>query len=174
MLEEAVAAMKGGDLGEAADKWSPEIALGMPVLIPEAYVTDLQLRLGLYRRLSSLENRADIDGFAAELVDRFGELPDEVRYLLDVMEIKGLCRAANIAKVDAGPKGAVVTFRKNDFPNAAGLAQFLQAERARAKMQPDHKLVFRGDYDTASDRIKGVRQLVASLARIAGEAKKAA
>ncbi len=174
MLEEAVAAMKGGDLGEAADKWSPEIALGMPVLIPEAYVADLQLRLGLYRRLSSLETRADIDGFAAELVDRFGELPDEVRYLLDVMEIKGLCRAANIAKVDAGPKGAVVTFRKNDFANAAGLAQFLQTERARAKMQPDHKLVFRGDFETAADRIKGVRQLVASLARIAGEAKKAA
>ncbi|MBA4132375.1 MAG: transcription-repair coupling factor [Hyphomicrobium sp.] len=174
MLEEAVAAMKGGDLGEAADKWSPEIALGMPVLIPEAYVADLQLRLGLYRRLSSLESRADIDGFAAELVDRFGELPDEVRYLLDVMEIKGLCRSANIAKVDAGPKGAVVTFRKNDFPNAAGLAQFLQSERTRAKMQPDHKLVFRGDFETAADRIKGVRQLVASLARIAAEAKKAA
>jgi transcription-repair coupling factor (superfamily II helicase) len=174
MLEEAVAAMKGGDLGEAADKWSPEIALGMPVLIPEAYVADLQLRLGLYRRLSSLESRADIDGFAAELVDRFGELPDEVRYLLDVMEIKGLCRAANIAKVDAGPKGAVVTFRKNDFPNAGGLAQFLQSERTRAKMQPDHKLVFRGDYESAADCIKGVRQLVSSLARIAAEAKKAA
>jgi len=174
MLEEAVAAMKGGDLGEAADKWSPEIALGMPVLIPEAYVADLQLRLGLYRRLSSLETRIEIDGFAAELVDRFGELPEEVRYLLDVMEIKGLCRAANVAKVDAGPKGAVTTFRKNDFPNAAGLAQFLQTERARAKMQPDHKLVFRGDWETAAERIKGVRSLVSSLARIAADAKQAA
>ncbi len=174
MLEEAVAAMKGGDLGEAADTWSPEIALSMPVLIPESYVADLQLRLGLYRRLSSLETRADIDGFAAELVDRFGEIPQEVSHLLDVMEIKGLCRTANVAKVDAGPKGAVVTFRKNDFPNAEGLAQFLNTERARAKMQPDHKLVFRGDWDGAAERIKGVRLLVANLARIAAAARKAA
>ncbi|MBN9280664.1 MAG: hypothetical protein J0H37_00030, partial [Hyphomicrobium denitrificans] len=106
MLEEAVAAMKGGEI-EADDKWSPEIQLGTSIMIPEAYVTDLQLRLGLYRRLSSLEKRSDIDAFAAELVDRFGSLPDEVTHLLDVMEIKGLCRAAGIAKVDAGPKGGV-------------------------------------------------------------------
>ena len=75
MLEEAVAALKGGDLGEAQDQWSPQISLGTSVLIPESYVADLQLRLGLYRRLSMLEQRADIDAFAAELVDRFGELP---------------------------------------------------------------------------------------------------
>ena len=80
MLEEAVAAMKGGDL-EADDKWSPEIQLGTSIMIPEAYVTDLQLRLGLYRRLSSFEKRADIDAFAAELVDRFGPLPPEVEHL---------------------------------------------------------------------------------------------
>jgi transcription-repair coupling factor (superfamily II helicase) len=174
MLEEAVAAMKGGDLGETADKWSPEIALGMPVLIPESYVSDLQLRLGLYRRLSTFETRSDIDGFAAELVDRFGELPVEVSSLLDVMEIKGLCREAGIAKVDAGPRGAVLSFRKNDFANAGGLAQFLHSQRALAKLQPDHKLVFKGDWDAAAARVKGVRSLVSELARIAGQGKKAA
>ncbi len=174
MLEEAVAAMKGGDLGETADKWSPEIALGMPVLIPESYVSDLQLRLGLYRRLSTFETRPDIDGFAAELVDRFGELPVEVSSLLDVMEIKGLCREAGIAKVDAGPRGAVLSFRKNDFANAAGLAQFLYAQRALAKLQPDHKLVVKGEWDKPDARMKGVRALVSELARIAAQVKKAA
>src|SRR2546427_7725948 len=92
MLEEAVAALKGGDLGETQDQWSPQISLGTSVLIPEAYVGDLHVRLGLYRRLSTLDKRPDIDAFAAELVDRFGELPQEVRHLLDVVEIKGLAR----------------------------------------------------------------------------------
>ena len=174
MLEEAVAAMKGGDLGETADKWSPEISLGISVLIPEAYVSDLQLRLGLYRRLSTLETRGDIDSFAAELVDRFGSLPKEVEHLLDVMEIKGLCRAANIAKVDAGTKGAVVVFHKNDFANPQGLAQFLVAGRGLAKMQADHKLVFKGDWDLPEKRFAAVKKLVGDLARIAGEGRKAA
>ncbi|MEQ1576436.1 MAG: transcription-repair coupling factor [Hyphomicrobium sp.] len=174
MLEEAVAALKGGDLQDAADKWSPEIALGTSVLIPENYVADLHLRLGLYRRLSSLETRADIDGFADELVDRFGEFPSEVSHLLDVMEIKGLCRQAGIAKVDAGSRGAVVSFRRNQFSNAQGLAQFLQASRAVAKLQPDHKLVFKGDWDLPEARIKGVRGLVEQLAAIAAKGAKVA
>ena len=120
MLEEAVAALKGGDIGEAQDQWSPQISLGTSVLIPESYVADLQLRLGLYRRLSTLEKRSDIDGFAAELVDRFGELPDEVKHLLDVVEIKGLAKQAGLQQLDAGPKGAVITFRKNQFANPEG------------------------------------------------------
>ncbi len=174
MLEEAVAAMRGGDLGEAAERWSPEIALGISVLIPETYVADLQLRLGLYRRLSSIEARPDIDQFAAELTDRFGPLPPEVEHLLDVMEIKGLCREAGIGKIDAGPKGAVVTFYRNEFANAEGLAAFLQAKRAVAKLQPDHKLVYRGDWDLPETRFKGVRALVGELADIAGKGRKAA
>ncbi len=174
MLEDAVAEMKGGDLAGGRESWSPEIALGMPVLIPESYVADLQLRLGLYRRLSALETRADIESFAAELVDRFGELPVEAGHLLDVMEIKALCRQANIAKVDAGPKGAVITFRNNAFADAAALAGFLQAERARARLQPDHKLVVKGDWDASPERIKGVRWLTGALAKLASGGRKPA
>ncbi|MGE3067365.1 MAG: transcription-repair coupling factor, partial [Hyphomicrobiaceae bacterium] len=103
MLEETIAAMKGGDMGEGADQWSPQISLGTSVLIPEDYVADLQLRLGLYRRLSNLVTREDIDAFGAELIDRFGPAPPEVKHLLDVMEIKGLCRQAGIQQIDAGP-----------------------------------------------------------------------
>jgi transcription-repair coupling factor (superfamily II helicase) len=174
MLEEAVAALKGGDLAETEDRWSPEIALGTSVLIPEAYVADLQLRLGLYRRLSTLENRADIDAFAAELVDRFGAMPSEVQHLLDVMEIKALCRRAGIGKVDAGPKGAVIAFHKNAFGNPQGLVRFMQASRGLVKLQADHKLVFKADWDLPEKRLSGVRGLVGELAKIAGETAKAA
>jgi transcription-repair coupling factor (superfamily II helicase) len=174
MLEEAVAALKGGDVGEAQDQWSPQISLGTSVLIPDSYVADLQLRLGLYRRLSTLEQRPDIDAFAAEMVDRFGELPQEVRHLLDVVEIKGLAKLAGLQQVDAGPKGAVVAFRKNQFANPEGLVAFMQKSRGGVRMQSDHKLVFKADWDLPEERLAGVRGLVRQLADIAGQAKKAA
>jgi len=174
MLEEAVAALKGGDLGETQEQWSPQISLGTSVLIPESYVSDLQLRLGLYRRLSTLEKRNDIDAFGAELVDRFGELPQEVKHLFDVMEIKGLARAAGLQQVDAGPKGAVLAFRKNQFANPEGLVQFMQKSASRVRLQADHKLVFKADWPLPEDRLRGVRALVRQLADVAGAAKKAA
>jgi len=174
MLEEAVAALKGGDLGEGQDQWSPQITLGTSVLIPESYVGDLQLRLGLYRRLSALDKREDIDAFAAELVDRFGKLPQEVRHLLDVVEIKGLARQAGLQQVDAGPKGAVIAFRKNQFANPEGLVVFMSSARGGVKLQPDHKLVFKADWDLPEQRLKGVRALVRQLAEIAAAGKKAA
>ncbi len=174
MLEEAVAALKGGDVAEREEQWSPQISLGTAVLIPESYVPDLQLRLGLYRRLSTLELRADIDAFGAELVDRFGELPDAVKHLFDVMEIKGLARQAGLSHVDAGPKGAVIAFRRNQFANPEGLVLFMQNSRGGVRMQPDHKLVFKAQWPQASDRLRGVRTLVRQLADIAGAARKAA
>jgi transcription-repair coupling factor (superfamily II helicase) len=173
MLEEAVAAMKGGDL-EADDKWSPEIQLGTSIMIPETYVADLQLRLGLYRRLSSLEKRSEIDAFAAELVDRFGPLPAEVEHLLDVMEIKGLCRTAGIAKVDAGPKGGVISLHKGRFANPEGLIAFVQNSRGALKVQPDQRLVYRADWDLPEKRLKGVRTLIQKFAELASKTKQAA
>ena len=113
MLEEAIVNLKAGVAEPAADRWSPQITIGMPVLIPEDDVSDLSVRLSLYRRLADLDTDEEIDNFAAEMRDRFGVLPDEVRYLFKVAAIKAYCRRANVEKVDAGPKGAVITFRDN-------------------------------------------------------------
>ena len=174
MLEEAVASLREGGVGDAQEQWSPQISLGTAVLIPDSYVADLQLRLGLYRRLSVLEQRSDIDAFAAELVDRFGELPEEVKHLLDVVEIKGLARQAGVAGIDAGPKGALISFRKNQFANPEGLVAFMQKARGRIKLQPDHRIVFKADWDLPELRLKGVRALAVELAKIAAAARKAA
>src|SRR5262249_11711606 len=115
MLEEAVASLKAGITAPVADRWSPQITIGTPVLIPEDYVADLPVRRALYRRLAEIEDERDIDAFGAELADRFGPLPAEVEHLLQVVAIKVLCRRANVEKVDAGPKGAVLAFRDNTF-----------------------------------------------------------
>jgi transcription-repair coupling factor (superfamily II helicase) len=169
MLEEAVAELRGEE-GDGAEHWSPQINTGSPVLIPDHYVTDLDARMALYRRLSGVESRSDIDSFAAELIDRFGPLPGEVNSLLKIVEIKGLCRSAGIEKIDAGPKGCVLTFRENLFANPAGLVEFINDERDRAKLRPDHKLVFKRAWDLPEDRLEGSFRLAKKLAEIAKEA----
>ena len=166
MLEEAVAQARGGAI-EADDEWSPQISVGTAVLIPEDYVADLGVRLGLYRRLARLVDGAEIDAFAAELVDRFGPLPEEVSHLLDVVAIKQLCRKALVEKVEAGPRGATIAFRSDRFPDPSGLVGFINEQSGTAKLRPDYRLVYMRRWDTAEARIKGVRDLLGRLARLA-------
>ena len=173
MLEETITALKGGQDGQTQDHWSPQISIGTTTLIPESYVADLQSRLGLYRRLSTLETRAQIDEFGEELVDRFGPLPTEVKGLLDVMEIKGFCRAADIAQVDAGPKGAAFRFRNDTFANPEGLIRYIGRQGSSAKIQPDHKMVFTADWEKDSARMEGVRSVVQELAKLAERGEQA-
>ena len=173
MLEEAVAALRGGD-GVVEDQWSPRINLGTSVLIPEEYVPDLQVRLGLYRRLSGVESHDAIEAFAAELIDRFGPLPQEVRHLLDIVEIKGLCRQAGIGQLDAGPKGAVIAFRNKKFANPEGLIEFIRKEGKKVKLQPDHRLIYYANWETPEERLAGARDLLKRLVKIAGAVKQAA
>ncbi len=169
MLEEAVAHARDNegmeDVGEG--DWSPQISIGMAVLIPENYVADLDLRLGLYRRLGRLRESAEIDAFAAELVDRFGPLPEEVSHLIEVVEMKRLCREANIEKLEAGPGGVTVCFRDDYFANVAALVAFIDSQAGTAKLRPDHRLVFRRQWETADARLRGARDLLVRLAGVA-------
>jgi len=167
MLEEAVHALKEQGGPEEEEQWSPTINVGLPVLLPEVYVPDLQVRLGLYRRLSGLHESADLENFSAELADRFGPLPEEVKHLLTVVQIKNYCRRAGIAQVDAGPKGALITFRHKKFANPQGLVKFMHDNGAAVKLQPDHKLVFRAEWEDGVERLRGTRALVRELADIA-------
>jgi transcription-repair coupling factor (superfamily II helicase) len=174
MLEEAVISMKAGITAPTADKWSPQITIGTPVLIPEDYVTDLPVRLGLYRRLSEIEDDRGIDGFAAELVDRFGPLPEEVEYLLQIVAIKTLCRRGNVEKIDVGPKGAVLSFRDNIFAKPEGLISYIAKHPVGARVRPDMKVVFFDEWETPKARIKGATGILRALAGIAEKGKKAA
>lgn len=168
MLEEAVADAKGGigDDGKEPE-WSPQIGIGLPVLIPEDYVKDLSVRMSLYRRVSTLKSSEELDSFAAELVDRFGHLPSEVENLLDTVMLKRLCRECGVEKVDAGPKGAVIRFRNNEFANPDGLVRFLMNQSGTAKMRPDHCLVFMRNWNKLEMRKPGVKRLLEDLVDMA-------
>jgi transcription-repair coupling factor (superfamily II helicase) len=173
MLEEAIVSLKAGIAEPVADRWSPQITIGTPVMIPEDYVADLSVRLGLYRRLADIEDEQEIEGFGAELVDRFGALPEEVQHLLKIMAIKSLCRRANVEKIDAGPKGAVLAFRDNSFANPEGLIAFIGRQGASAKVRPDMKVVLFYDWEKPSQRLHGTTAVLRNLVRIAEQAKAA-
>jgi len=173
MLEEAILNLKAGVAEPAADRWSPQITVVMPVLIPEDYVADLAVRLSLYRRLADFETDEEIDNFAAELRDRFGVLPDEVRYLFKVAAIKNYCRRANVEKVDAGAKGAVITFRDNKFAQPDRLVYFIRQHGQAARVRPDMKVVFFQDWQTPDQRLTGTTDILRQLANLAEDRKAA-
>ncbi|MEP0509778.1 MAG: TRCF domain-containing protein, partial [Aurantimonas coralicida] len=173
MLEEAVAEMKGEE--RAGDgQWSPQIALGTSVMIPESYVPDLQLRMTLYRRIADLSDAREIDAFGAEMIDRFGPMPTEVEHLLKVVFIKSLCRKANIEKLDSGPKGLVVTFRDKSFPNPGALVRYISEQGASAKIRADQSVVLIRDWPTPEKRLNGAATIATQLARFAEEGQKKA
>ena len=171
MLEEAVMSLKAGITAPVADRWSPQITIGTPVLIPDEYVTDLTVRLALYRRLAEIDDEGEIEPFAAELVDRFGKLPEEVEHLLQIVAIKALCRRANVEKIDAGPKGVVLAFRDNVFANPEGLIALIRDSDARVR--PDQKVVFMEVWPRPEQRLKGTAEILRKLASIAKRAKAA-
>ncbi|WP_406720756.1 transcription-repair coupling factor [Thioclava litoralis] len=175
MLEETISKLKSGELGEdvADGEWSPTINLGVPVTIPENYIPDLDVRLGLYRRLSQITTKVEMEGFAAELIDRFGPLPKEVNTLLLVIRIKGMCKRAHIGKLDAGPKGVTLQFHNDKFPNPAGLVDYLTTERDLAKLR-DNKLIIRRDWSNDAEKIKGSFAIARDLAAKVREAEKGA
>jgi transcription-repair coupling factor (superfamily II helicase) len=170
MLEDAVASLReAGE--EVVDRgWSPAINVGAAVLIPENYVPDLNVRLSLYRRLSDAEKTEEREALAAELIDRFGPLPDEAKQLLRIVGIKANCKTACIERIDIGPKGCVLTLRNNSFPNPMGLVGLIQKNHAFWKIRPDQKIVVMGDWPTPEDRLKVAERITVDLARVAGAA----
>ncbi|WP_395612856.1 transcription-repair coupling factor [Allosphingosinicella sp.] len=168
MLEEAILEAKAGGIDARPDSFSPQITVDAPILIPDDYVPDLDLRMALYRRLNELETPEEIDPFAAEMIDRFGKLPPETANLLKIIEIKMNARTAMVAKLDVGSKGALVSFYNDSFPDLPGLLAYVERLKGTAKLRPDSKLVITRSWPDAEGRLNGALQLSKGLARILG------
>jgi len=173
MLEEAIVELKAGGV-PSREEFTPQISVDAPIMIPETYVPDLDLRMGLYRRLGELDDREAIDAFAAEMIDRFGALPQETANLMKIVEVKLNCKAASVAKLDIGPKGAVVTFAPDGFPDLGGLLGYIDRLKGAAKLRPDSKMTISRDWPTADARLDGALQLSRGLARVAAASEKKA
>ena len=139
----------------------------LTVMIPESFVPDLTLRMSLYRRFAELDTAEEIDAFGAELIDRFGPLPEEVEHLLKIVFVKSLCRRANIEKLDAGPKGVVIHFRNKEFSDPAALIGWIGEQGSLAKIRPDQSIVLSRDYATPDKRLRGAAVITTQLAKMA-------
>jgi transcription-repair coupling factor (superfamily II helicase) len=171
MLEDAIVELKAGGVARQ-EEFSPQISVDAPIMIPEHYVPDLDLRMGLYRRLGELEDRQAIDAFAAELIDRFGALPEETANLMKIVEVKLNCREAMVAKLDIGAKGAVITFAESGFPDLGGLLSYIERLKGAAKLRPDSKMTVSRNWPTPDARLNGAVQLARGLARVAAAGEK--
>jgi transcription-repair coupling factor (superfamily II helicase) len=179
MLEEAILVAKAGEMGleRPRDKLTPQITVDAPIMIPEDYVPDLAVRMGLYRRLNQAEGQTEIESLAAEMIDRFGDLPQPTKNLIRLIEIKHQAIAANIAKIDVGARGTLVGFHRDDFPDPAGLIAYVERLNANAKdtakLRPDMKLVINRAWGDPLSRLNGLFQLTKGLSGIVRKAAKA-
>ena len=170
MLEEAVAelrARQAAQPGAAPADWTPQITIDAAALMPQSYIRDLDLRLAMYRRLAGLATPEELEAFAAELIDRFGKLPPETEQLLQLVAIKQLCRKANVAKLDAGPKGIVLAFHDNKFARPERLVRLIADSRGQMKVRPDHRLVVLRETRSPVERLKVAKKLMGELAHLA-------
>ena len=174
MLEDAILAAKAGELGLEAkpERVSPQITVDAPIMIPEDYVPDLAVRMALYRRLNDAADKAEIEALAAEMIDRFGELPSATANLVRLIEIKHQAIEANIAKVDVGAQGTLVTFHNDDFPDPMGLLGYVDRLKGTAKLRPDMKLVISRAWNSPESRLNGLFQLTKGLSGIARKSRK--
>jgi transcription-repair coupling factor (superfamily II helicase) len=171
MLEDAILAAKAGDAGiEREAGPSPQITVDAPIMIPEDYVPDLTVRMALYRRLNDAKDKAEIEALAAEMIDRFGPLPQPTANLVKLIEIKHQAIEANIAKIDVGARGTLVTFHNDDFPDPAGLIAWVERVGDTAKLRPDMKLVLSRAWGDPQSRLNGLFQLTKGLSGIVRKA----
>lgn len=167
MLEEEIMRIKSGGELEAKtpqiESWAPQITIGIPIMIPERYVRDLGVRLGLYKRIGEITDNEGLADMREELIDRFGKLPDEVENLLKTMEIKILCRQANIEKIEAGAKGLLIAFRNNTFAKPEKLLDFIQKQFGAIKIRPDQKLFIEKNLENYVTRVETIKTYVTKL-----------
>ncbi|MCY4306591.1 MAG: transcription-repair coupling factor [Aestuariivita sp.] len=168
MLEDTINKIKRGMLETSDvldDQWVPQINLGVNVLIPESYVPDLDLRLGLYRRLGSISRKVEVEGFAAELIDRFGKLPNEIHALLLVIRLKAKCKRAGVSRIDIGRTSATFQFHDESTVCEKRLADFLIGQRITTRLK-DNKILVTHDWKKSGDRIRGAFEIVRELSKV--------
>ena len=165
MLQEAIFALKNPNkyYDEIDEEYSPQINLGIPVILPAEYVEDLNLRLSLYRSLARFKTLEEVDKFSIEMIDRFGEYPIEVAYLFEVIKLKLKAKKINVEKIDAGPKAITFAFRDNKALYPDQTLDFISKNQGFMRIRPDHKLLIVKEFIDIKSKIEFINQMLEKL-----------
>jgi transcription-repair coupling factor (superfamily II helicase) len=171
MLEHAVKALKEGrkpslDKPLAAET---EVELRLPAFLPEDYVADVHVRLGLYKRIAAAETDEALDELNAEVYDRFGPLPAVAQNLLRLAKLKLAARALGIRRFDLGAQGGTITFEEQNSLDPATVVRMIQMNPRVYKLEGPLKLRVSRPVQTEEARF----EFAADLMRRLGEKPKA-
>ena len=144
-------------------EWSPQINLGLNVLIPEQYVPNLNTRLYFYRRLAYLNNTSELREIRDEMLDRFGIIPDEVAHLLKITELRIICKNLGIEKFDLGTRGLTIKFRNNQFHKTNELVELISRKKYDLKLRSDQTLVYNFNKSGEKQRISKAFHFIKEL-----------
>lgn len=137
LLNEAITGLKGE---KAAPRIEPEVNLSLQAYIPEEYVSDVNQRLVLYRRIAAADSDDMVDDIEAEIADRFGRLPGQVEALLEVARIKNLLRQLLIISVDYVDRHLVFSFHEDAEASLDRILALVAADPRRFRFSPEHRL----------------------------------
>ncbi len=166
LLQRAVDALKSGkqpELDTPMDK-GPEVDLQAAALIPEDYLPDIHARLVLYKRISSAETADDLRELQIEMIDRFGLLPDAVKTLFSVTELKQQAEKMGIKKIEANVAGGRIVFTSTPTINAEQLISLIQTQAQVYKLDGMDKLKFSQAFTSVGQKVDFVRELLKKLA----------
>ncbi len=148
------------------NEWSPQLNLGLSVLIPEGYIPNLNTRLYFYRKLAYLQSVEDLKLAKLEMFERFGELPKEVSHLFEITELRVLCKLLSIEKFDIGNRGLIIKFRDNKFNKIDQLIDFIQKGQYNIKLRTDQTLVYNFNIKNKNERIEKAFNFVKKLSNL--------
>jgi transcription-repair coupling factor (superfamily II helicase) len=174
MLQEAVASLNlhqqqpDEEAITVASDWTTQINMGVAVLIPEEYIPDLGVRLGLYRRIGAQTDPQELQFLANEMEDRFGPLPEETRHLFGIMQLKQRCKGLAIEKVEVGERGIVLEFHHGEFTPSQEFIRYLQTHPHLMKLRADQSVVYLKAMKTAAERLSGVEEALALFEKLRG------
>ncbi|MGH8149175.1 MAG: TRCF domain-containing protein, partial [Steroidobacteraceae bacterium] len=175
LLEEAVRSLKDGrepvlDRPLAA---ATEVELHLPAFLPESYVADVHVRLVLYKRIASAPDGSALDELTAELVDRFGPLPQPGHRLLGLARLKLRARTLGVRRLDLGPQGGYVLFERDHHIDPAVVIGMMQREPQTFRLEGPLKLRVSGTLAEEAQRFGRARELLDRLGSPARPASRA-
>lgn len=160
LIERAVTELKGE---EWEDDINPEINIDIPSYLPSGYIMDTDVRLNLYRRLSALVDRGELEEITEEIVDRFGPPPGEVVNLFGLMSIRLLLKRLRIIKLDMGPEGLTLTMAEDTRVDPRALIRVIEAQPHKFRLLPHNRLRIRAGRLSFPSDFTRVEQLIATF-----------